>query len=44
MTFRGTMEALPVDAEEQFGITDDEGLSDLRRQEAYIQATSVTGG
>ncbi len=44
VTFSGTVKALPPDAETRFGITVAEGLNDLRRQGAYIEATTVSNG
>ena len=44
VTFTGTMKALPSDAATRFGITAAEGLNDLRRQGAYIEATKVSKG
>lgn len=44
VTFSGTVKAIPPDAESRFGLTEAEGLSDLRRQGAYIEATTLTNG
>ncbi len=44
VTFSGTMKAVPPDAGTRWGLTAAEGLEDLRRQGAYIEATSVKKG
>ena len=44
VTFSGTMKALPADAATRFGLTAAEGLDELRRQAAYIEATNVSKG
>ncbi len=43
VSFTGTVKAVPADPESRFGLTASEGLDDLRRQGAYIEATNVRG-
>ncbi len=42
VNFSGTVRALPPDPQAAFGLTPAEGLADLRRHGAYIEATQVT--
>jgi hypothetical protein len=42
VSFRGTLEVLPLDFEGRFGVTADEGAEQLRSQGYYVSATELT--
>ena len=42
VTFSGTVEVLPIDFEQRFGLSSDEGLEQLRTQGHYVSATQLS--